>query len=1428
MTFVIFTVIRSDVLLNQLAPCHAWYRFSPINTRSVFRPPAKHLAVVSVLQTPIHQTMKSILNHPSVSLCVALLRAGLLPSRVAMIILAAGVVGVGTARAVDYTWDGGFTGGNSTWLTATNWNPDAIPNAVTDNVTFDAAGTATTVTINMATVNEVLQLGALTLSPGNLTPRTIRNNSVNNFGALELNGNNGLLLANYSGVQLSLVNQSAGFTSRPMGVRLAASGEIHVANAPATAQIVIAASISETNGAQGFTKTGPGILYLQGTNNTFTGSITNQQGSVKVNDTATFGSGLAPFYFAGGDLISGSDRSAGVPLANPLVVQVSGFIINDGGTTNTSRTLPLSGPITGPGTLTIANLTPVSDQTFLVRLVGGHTINNDLVIGSGVDTAGSFSALQLFNAETNGVLTLTGTLSGPGSLRRQGATSSAGGTAIVTGDNSYAGGTLVTYGNLLANNLSGSALGAGAVIVTNAGVLGGSGAIVAPVAVSLGGTVTPGAAVGAVGTLSISDLTLGENGAYLVHIADAAGAAGTGYDTITAGSWTDAASSGNAFTIKLDSLGVTPANWNPGVARSWTLIDSSSAAGFDVSHFAIDIAAFLGPVQGIFSLDVVSGDLVLSYVPAADITINVGAGSVTQGQTTPTAYPFLTGPFGVVKVGSGEVVFTNAANDYLGSTRVLAGTLSLAVNAANGSGALGAAFTAVLVGHTSGSSNATLNISAVGVTNSRSITVQAGSTGLKTIGTTTSGGPVVYSGDVALQADAQIAAPAGSDLILAGLVSGTGVATKVGSGGLTLSGANTHGGTVISNGTLNIAGQVGAAFSIAGASTLDNPGPGARTLNASSISWAGDISFAGSTNLSFGPAPVTLNGARQINVASNTLTLAGPISGAGGFTKTGAGTLALTSAGNSDYSGDTTLTVGLTTIGPSTFLGAGTLHLAGGTLGLTGTRNTSTGILPNPVHLTADTILQNTTGAGSGNRFFPFGGPVTASGGTLTIRNIAAANANVLVVRWHAGGINFTRPIVFDNSLAGSPVNNLAQLGLYNTNGTGDQVISGVISGPGIVRRGSLTAGSGGRAILAGNNTYTAGTVLDDGELGLAADPGFAGNVLVSSAVGTGTFEWVGNSALFAHAAARELPNYVYLNGVRLARITGTNTVTFSGVMNVGSVEKSFVTDNSAPTIIAGVMTNSSPLGKDGSGVLVLAGPNQTTGAWGITNGTLVVNGAAGSGSMIVYGPGVLAGTGTVAGAVTLTNGGGLAPGDNGVGSLTLGSDLNFGGNGVFEVNKSVSPSNDVVVVTGVVTNSGSGTITIQNLGPTLSVGDSFKLFNQPVLNGTALSITGGGATWINNLAADGSVQVASVGGGTPPGFAPGGIATLPTGNISLTATGALNMTYKLWATTNVALTPVSTTWTLISSGTVSTSPFVLTDLNATNYPQRFYLFSTP
>jgi hypothetical protein len=161
------------------------------------------------------------------------------------------------------------------------------------------------------------------------------------------------------------------------------------------------------------------------------------------------------------------------------------------------------------------------------------------------------------------------------------------------------------------------------------------------------------------------------------------------------------------------------------------------------------------------------------------------------------------------------------------------------------------------------------------------------------------------------------------------------------------------------------------------------------------------------------------------------------------------------------------------------------------------------------------------------------------------------------------------------------------------------------------------------------------------------------------------------------------------------------------------------------------------------------------------------------------------------------------------------------------ELNRSLSPapSNDTLVVSGSFTP--GGTLNVSNIGPTLSVSNKFKLFASAVSGFASVNLPAG-YTWQNDLAVDGSIMVLTVSAVAPPYFPPGAVTRLPDGNISLTATGAIGSTYKLWASTNVAATPITNLWTLLSSGSVTTSPFTVQDLTATNYARRFYLFSAP
>jgi autotransporter-associated beta strand protein len=172
------------------------------------------------------------------------------------------------------------------------------------------------------------------------------------------------------------------------------------------------------------------------------------------------------------------------------------------------------------------------------------------------------------------------------------------------------------------------------------------------------------------------------------------------------------------------------------------------------------------------------------------------------------------------------------------------------------------------------------------------------------------------------------------------------------------------------------------------------------------------------------------------------------------------------------------------------------------------------------------------------------------------------------------------------------------------------------------------------------------------------------------------------------------------------------------------------------------------------SGTVKFTSANTYAGGTTVANGTLLVNNTSGSGTgtnaVTVNSGGVLGGTGIISGAVAVNNSSTLAPGTGtAIGTLTVNNSLALAGNIFVKINKSLSPSNDLVNVSGVLTSAGTGVLTLTNLGPAYAAGDSFKLFNKALPNGGALmlnpSTPGIGLRWVNKLAVDGTLSIVTV-----------------------------------------------------------------------------------
>ncbi len=214
--------------------------------------------------------------------------------------------------------------------------------------------------------------------------------------------------------------------------------------------------------------------------------------------------------------------------------------------------------------------------------------------------------------------------------------------------------------------------------------------------------------------------------------------------------------------------------------------------------------------------------------------------------------------------GSGLVTIQGAANTYRGGTTIEQGALSAF-------GSLGSG--AVLLGDTTGSGNATLNVrSSSAFTNN--ITVRDGSSGIKTLTTNQTGG-VLLTGTLAL--DANLALLTSTSGTFNGAISGTGDMVKTGAGTLIIGGANSSSGDLTINaGAFTLANAGSLAFTI-GANGVNNQ------LNGSSI---GVVTLDGTFNFNLTGASLVDGNSWTIVSLGSTAEIYGGTFAITGFTET--------------------------------------------------------------------------------------------------------------------------------------------------------------------------------------------------------------------------------------------------------------------------------------------------------------------------------------------------------------------------------------------------------------------------------------------------------------------------------------------------------------------------------------------------------------
>lgn len=369
----------------------------------------------------------------------------------------------------------------------------------------------------------------------------------------------------------------------------------------------------------------------------------------------------------------------------------------------------------------------------------------------------------------------------------------------------------------------------------------------------------------------------------------------------------------------------------------------------------------------------------------------------------------------------------------------------------------------------------------------------------------------------------------------------------------------------------------------------------------------------------FTPGSFTLGtGGMFLDSNGFNVTAASVMSGAGGLTKQGAGTLTLTA--DNTYTGGTTIS-------------AGTLQLGdGGTSGSILGDVTDNGML---AFDRSDNVSFAGAIAGSGaveqigtgttilTANSTYTGGTTISSGTLQLGN-GGTSGSIL------GDVVNNGTLVFDRS---------DMLGL-----------GGAISGSGTVDQ----IGTG-TTILTGASTYTGGTTITSGTLQLG-DGGTAGSIVGniadngtlafnrSDAVtfsgvvsGSGALNQIGTGTTILTA------NSTYTGGTTIAAGTlqlgngGTSGGVTGDVTNNGQL----VFDRSDVVTFAGVISGSGSVAQIGTGTTILNAANSYSGSTSVVAGTLAVgdtshtNATLGTGATTVNAGATLGGYGTAAGSVT-------------------------------------------------------------------------------------------------------------------------------------------------------------------------------------------------
>ena len=612
----------------------------------------------------------------------------------------------------------------------------------------------------------------------------------------------------------------------------------------------------------------------------------------------------------------------------------------------------------------------------------------------------------------------------------------------------------------------------------------------------------------------------------------------------------------------------------------------------------------------------VSGGLVTSVVLTnpgvgyvGTVTAALGGGFGTGGTGTPATFNAITPATntsgGLTKSGVGTLTLSGV-NTFTGPIAVTTGTLAFGAsvttgyaNPISGPGAIAqtGTGTTILSGTNVYTGSTTITAGVLRLDNAAALPGGIGATG----GTTA----LTFSGGVLGLGYGDYARP----LAAAGTVT---AATFAGAGGWAAYGAD----RAVSIG--------GSATPVTVTWATPDTGFNAQTLILGNVTATHTLEMRN---------PLDLGSAiRTVQVDNGAATADGHFSGAltgttGGLTKTGAGTLVLTSTANA-YSGATTVN-------------AGTLLFS------------TSNVIPDASAVTVSGNAANVRAILDVNGRAETVGALTLGGSTATSTATVATGTGTLTL---GGDVTYSNA---GSPLGGTILGNLA-LGAASRTFTvndsataaSDLVILAAISGAGV----GLTKSGAGTLLLAGANTYTGITTVSAGTLTLGTRAALSNdtpanwtptNIAVNSAatlalgVGSSAAGYFGATEIDTLLDASHLGASTTTTGLKTGSVLGFDTTNASaGSFTYLSVIAN--TTGSSPTAVN--------VAKLGPGTLTLAGNNSYTGTTTVNLGTLVLSGSnTGTGTVTVAG-GVLRadqGVGLNSGSLLTLSGGVLETGAN-------------------------------------------------------------------------------------------------------------------------------------------------------------------------------------